>query len=477
MANDNSRIDSGVSLGSNPVQGNSQSNPVTIGAVGGSSGGATNPYGAPDGDSSWNPSYSYAGSHHYYVEDLPRPSGGGSSYGDSGGWDSILGNLGYGAKVSSGSVNAADPRTPYDKWNEAMQPNPDATRSLYNGDAALEANQALLKNAGLDAGPAKVGRVDRVDTVREENMLNQIAQAQAQQAELRTDNTVRQETADLQRNMQDAQSQFQTMRDQVDVDEQRARDNQALYSEARGDRGGIGLAQYNTIQNTAATNRLTVQKEQTKLATDTARQISDLRAQGEFEKANQLLSITQNYLSQLMDLYTWAKETNVGIDEFNVQVDEWEENYKMSLLGAEIDVANATGVFSNGAPTFNTWMKTQEMLAAAGQAMMQQGLTPTAEQLQAMGWTKDQMMDYYVKHFGAGPTDQTSAERDANGNFTGNIINVRTGEVVRTFDPTTANSEKGRAVVNAGTGAVRTGGYGGSVIDSIAKVANARVGR
>ena len=124
----------------------------------------------------------------------------------------------------------------------------------------------------------------------------------------------------------------------------------------------------------------------------------------------------------------------------------------MSLLGAEIDVANATGVFSNGAPTFNTWMKTQEMLAAAGQAMMEQGLTPTVEQLQAMGWTKDQMMDYYVKNFGAGPTDQTSAEKDENGKYTGNIINVRTGGVVSTFDPTAANSEEANSVVNNGSG-------------------------
>ena len=41
---------------------------------------------------------------------------------------------------------------------------------------------------------------------------------------------------------------------------------------------------------------------QTKLSTDTARQIADLRAQGEFEKADALLELNQTYLSKLMEI-------------------------------------------------------------------------------------------------------------------------------------------------------------------------------
>ncbi len=377
-----------------------------------------------------------------------------------------------------------------------------------------------LARAGVD-----VGQVDRIDTAREEAILSQMTEAQRQQAILAANRAVEQGTTNLQRSLQDAQGQFVSQRNQIDIDTQRALDNQALYAEARGDRGGIGQAQYNDIQNTAATNRLMVQQEQTKLATDTARQIADLRSQGEFEKANQLLTISQNYLSQLMDLYTWAKETNVSIDEFNLQVAQWEENYKLNLIDAElgaqasnlnlaqmrmqqgmnrynaayqqenslynarwnqaqqlyedaynqansqynarwnqaqqlwqneynqenslynarwnqatdlfnaaynqensqfearrnaandyfnnqlnaanyglnaskaaleaqINAANATGAFSNGTPTYVAQQNAREILAASGQALLEQGIIPTAEQLAAMGMTASQAAEY-----------------------------------------------------------------------------------
>ena len=99
----------------------------------------------------------------------------------------------------------------------------------------------------------------------------------------------------------------------------------------RGDRGGIGQAQYGAIQNNAATNQLTVNKEQTKLSTDTARQIADLRAKGEFDKADKMLEISQEYLGKLMQLKQWADEMNVSIDEFNIGVDQWEQEYNAKL--------------------------------------------------------------------------------------------------------------------------------------------------
>lgn len=298
---------------------------------------------------------------------------------------------GYGGGSSEAEPQKKD-------WSGSIGSDPDAINRLLNTDQWAQNNRDLMAGAGID-GDVNIGRINHIDTVQEEAMLKQITDAQKEQAELNAQHTVETGVKDLQRNMEDMQPEFQTMRDQVDTDEQRALDNQVLYSEARGDRGGIGAAQYGTIQNNAATNRLTVQKQQNKLASDTARQIADLRSQGDFEKANQLLSITQNYLSQLMDLFTWAKETNLGIDEFNSQIDQWEENYKLSLLGAEIDVANATGAFSNGTPTYAAWMKARDDLAASGQALLQSGVAPTAEQLEAMGWTKDQAIAYLSRYF------------------------------------------------------------------------------
>ena len=392
-------------------------------------------------------------------------SGGGGGYG-GGGYGSLLSQLGGTGLGGLGGGTAA----PYV---------PIAQGAGANSAEAAAAYAQLLKNAGYDLSKplpdialpnrvalpeevalpenfdfermwnnipdVNVGRINHVDTHPEEEMLGQLSDLQRQQAILTADNTVNNGITELQRVMQNAQNQYQAQRDQIAMDERRALDNQALYSEARGDRGGIGAEQYNTIQNTAATNRLTVQKEQTQLATDTARQIADLRANGEFEKANQLLSISQKYLSELMDLYQWAKETNLGVDEFNLQVEQWEKNFKLSLVGAELDAeafnlnvanakidqannrfnaafnqenslfdarlnaaklqndealarlnaqlnaANATGVFGNGTPTYAATqdaianqLKERSMLADIGTALIKAGIQPSNAILEAM---------------------------------------------------------------------------------------------
>jgi hypothetical protein len=87
-------------------------------------------------------------------------------------------------------------------------------------------------------------------------------EAQKQQSENQINYAVEQGVNDLTRAEEDAQAQFQTQRDQIAANERQDLDNSALYSEMRGDRGGIGQAQYNSIQNTAATNQpLLVRRE------------------------------------------------------------------------------------------------------------------------------------------------------------------------------------------------------------------------
>lgn len=201
-------------------------------------------------------------------------------------------------------------------------------------DQATTQINNILAGMQQNMQPAEAGRVGRVDTVEQEDLLKQIVDTQKRESENAIDYNVQRATDELQRAEEDAQAQFQAQRDQIAGQERTARDNSALYSEMRGDRGGIGKAQYDAIANTAATNQLTVNKEQTKLATDTARQIADLRAQGEFTKADELLKITQSYLSQLMQLKQWADQTNVSIDEFNIGVDQWEQEYNTKIQEA-----------------------------------------------------------------------------------------------------------------------------------------------
>lgn len=208
----------------------------------------------------------------------------------------------------------------------------------------------------------QVGRLNKEDYFNNgRQYLDAQRDAAAQQIQLQKDYAVQQGVNELQRAEEDAQQQFQTQRNQVARDEQIGLDNQALYAEARGDKGGIGYAQYAAIQAQAAQNRLTINQAQTKLSTDTARQIADLRAQGEFEAADALLSLTQTYLGQLQQLYENSMAYGLDVDKFNLQLEQWEQEY-----GAQI--ASLTGTF-NGAPTYAA----QQDMAQAALLLLQNG--------------------------------------------------------------------------------------------------------
>ena len=241
--------------------------------------------------------------------------------------------------------------------------------------------------------------------------LDQWRQSAEAQAEQQADYAAEQGVKELQRAEEDAQKQFQTQRNQVDIDEAKALSNQALYSESRGDKGGIGAAQYAAIQNTAAKNRLTVNQSQTKLATDTARQIADLRAQGEFQKADSLLEISQTYLTQLMQLQQWALSYNMSVDDFNNEVDKWKANYEMQ-------VSEITGTF-RGQQTFAAKKAEEGKLADAGAALLDAGLMPSSAQLSAMGMTKSQAQSYInaVKAATAGSSGSGSGSGSGGGGW------------------------------------------------------------
>ena len=237
------------------------------------------------------------------------------------------------------------------------------------------------------------------------SLLNSWLEAARQQSQLQADYAVSQGVNELTRAQEDAQEQFATERNQIAATEAKAKDNQALYNERRGDRGGIGSAQYDAIMAAAAQNQLAVTQAQTKLSTDTARQIADLRAQGEFEKADAILELTQTYLSQLMSLKQWAAEFNLSVDEFNKQLEQFNLNYEIDLAqltgtyrgqrtlsGQQLD-ASMTGYY-NGKPT----LELQQSLAQAGLTLAgTYGIAPSESQIAAMqslyGYTPEQIDD------------------------------------------------------------------------------------
>lgn len=231
-----------------------------------------------------------------------------------------------------------------------------------------------------------------------QTMLNEWRTTAQQQSANKIDYAVQKGVNDLQRAEEDAQQQFQEQRDQIAATEAVSKDNQALYAERRGDRGGIGAAQYDSIMNTAAQNQLKVNQAQTKLSTDTARQIADLRAQGEFQKADDLLQVAQTYLSQLISLQQWAAEYGLSIDQFNKELEKWGYNYAIqvanltgdfngqrTLQGQQYDfnqaaeMAGLTGYF-NGEPT----LAYRSQMAEIGWNMAQSGIDPSPEQREAL---------------------------------------------------------------------------------------------
>lgn len=204
-------------------------------------------------------------------------------------------------------------------------------------------------------------------------------QAAQKQAKAQVDHAVQQGVNELTRAEEDAQEQFQTQQNQVDIDEAKALDNQALYAEARGDRGGIGQAQYGHIQATAMNNRRAINTARTKLSTDTQRQIADLRAQGEFQKADAVLQLAQTYLGQLMDLQKWGAEFTMQEAQFNEQIRQWDEEFKMRQ-------AEITGTY-NGQVTWQAQQAQKaelELLAQVGMDTAKNGGDPTSGQLAAM---------------------------------------------------------------------------------------------
>ena len=158
-------------------------------------------------------------------------------------------------------------------------------------------------------------------------LLDQWKEAAELQAVTVRDHAVDKAVAQLLQTQADANAKYQTQRDQIARDERNALDNSALYAETRGDRGGIGQAQYNQIQATAAANRQTVSNAQVQLAADVQRQMAQLRAEGEFGKADDLLQIAQTYLLKLLELEQWAAEYELSTEKFQTSVEQWQQEF------------------------------------------------------------------------------------------------------------------------------------------------------
>ena len=221
--------------------------------------------------------------------------------------------------------------------------------------------------------------------VMEEELKAQ-AKAAKEQSDAAVDRSVAQSVTELTKAQKEAEEDYQAQRQSIDLQEALAKDAQVLYAETRGDRGGIGTAQYDSIANTAAENRLKVSQAQTKLAADTAAKIAQLRSEGEYEKADKALNLTQDYLEKLQDLRKWAAEFELSEEKFAQSLSQWQAEYdaKMAEMTAEQDRWAAEFAYETH----------QEDLKKAGQALLDLGVMPSDSQLTALGYTQGQAQAY-----------------------------------------------------------------------------------
>ena len=333
----------------------------------------------------------------------------GSSSNKSSSSTSVKNSYSSSTKTSTGSgVLPGEAEVPYsDKFYAALAagiPNGINASEFIAKDKAADAAKGMVNGARAFIGTGSVAPIDYVDIAQQKAELATRKNQERARAVLAADYAVAQGVKALDRNLQDSRAKFQTQRNQADADEAKALDNQVLYAEARGDRGGIGMTQYGGIQNTAATNRQVVNSAEVKLQTDTAREIADLRAQGEFEKADKVLAISNKYLTELQNLEKWAKEKNVGVQEFNAKLRQWENEYLLDvgeyLTDTELQAAKLFGVAPNGAETAETRNAVNDRYAAGARAMMNAGIVPSAAQLEAIGWTPEQYWVYRMANGG-----------------------------------------------------------------------------
>lgn len=278
--------------------------------------------------------------------------------------------------------------------------------SSFNADEyiaqqkAADAARQIVETARASIQPVEVKPLDHIDIAEQRAQLQQITDQQKRQATQAIDYATQNGIRALNRNLADSAPLYQTQRNQADLDEAKALDNQVLYAEARGDRGGLGQAQYGVIQSAAAQNRANINSAEVKLRTDTARQITDLQAQGEFEKADKVLSIGTDYLTKLMDLEKWAKDKNVSIDEINSKLAQWQNEYNLDvskyLTDTELNAAKMTGSFTNGTPTADYRNQLNDRYANSAKALISAGIVPSSAQLEAMGWTPEQYWIYQM---------------------------------------------------------------------------------
>ena len=344
-------------------------------------------------------------------------SGGGNgganagSAGTSGGYSAAdaarMNQLSAAYATARAAGNAAGMRNANDEANQI--------RNKY-GESAQLANADIAKVAGQNQGTSTGGtsaagsRLDGYQAPSNAGVLREGYEDLRRQTEAAADANTQRSLLALAQQAEAAQQDYATQQNAVNAEEAQNQDRTALYNRAQGNRGGIGTAQYTAVMNTAGQNRAAIAAAQQKLATDTARAMETLRAQGEYEKAQAVLELGQQELSALYNEYARVDGVNLSVqqylDSFEVQMASLLGTYqgKETMQGKQLAMAQREYEDQKA--------ETDQAAAKAGaQLLLSAGVYDLSdEQCAALGLSREQ-----VKKLGQVYAAQEAAVRSASG--------------------------------------------------------------
>jgi hypothetical protein len=164
------------------------------------------------------------------------------------------------------------------------------------------------------------------------------------------------------RDYEDAVSDYRTNTQDLTTSMYQNMDNQALVSRANGQYGGMATASVGAVQSEYQAQRQALARQQQQLATDTLREVEDLRTQGEFDKADALLAANQQKFQALY-------EDAVRVDENQYSNNQWQTT--LDREDAEIQRQQE--------------QSDKQYLQQLGQAFLSAGAMPSTAMLEAMG--------------------------------------------------------------------------------------------
>lgn len=303
-----------------------------------------------------------------------------------------------------------------------------------NAKIASEGLQYEQSNTYVDylPGGSKYGTVG-INENDMSPMINQMYNAQAQQITNEVNQQVQSSVDQLNRAWEEAQPTYEAAIANQLLETKQAQDAQALRNQLNGDRGGIGSAQVSSIGNTGAKNREAIAQQQRQLATDTARQIADLRAQGKFQEANLLLQNNQQKLSALYEEQVRMQQYEA--EQKNVLASMGSQYLSAGIMPNEA-MLSAMGIDAQTAQSYIDMQKNQN-LANLGSQYLSAGVMPSDEMLAAMGIDAQTAQSYVnnVKSGGDGGTyyyEDTNPVFDAE-NFEALSSDDKLGDVAKTF--------------------------------------------